>query len=60
MDLVDFDLRSDEIMPVQSWNDHTLAVTGIVCGSGTAMNARVYTSSLDQTVKVPPFTTMLT
>ncbi len=24
-DLVDFDLRSEEIMPVQSWNEHTLA-----------------------------------
>lgn len=52
MDLVDFNLRSEEIMPVQSWNDHTLAITGIVCGSGTAMNARLYTSSLDQTIKV--------
>lgn len=54
MDLVDFNLRSEEIIPVQSWNDHTLAITGIICGSGTAMNARLYTSSLDQTVKVPP------
>lgn len=52
MDLVDFNLRSEEIMPVQSWNEHTLAITGIICGSGTAMTARVYTASLDQTVKV--------
>ena len=41
-------------MPLQSWNEHTLAVTGIMCGSGTAVNARVYTSSLDHTVKVSP------
>jgi pre-rRNA-processing protein IPI3 len=52
MDLVDLDGRSEEVMPVHSWNDHSLAVTGVVCGSGTAMNARVFTSSLDQTVKV--------
>jgi hypothetical protein len=52
MDLVDFSLRSEEIMPVQSWNEHTLAITGIICGNGTAMTARVYTASLDQTVKV--------
>ena len=52
MDLVDFELRSEEIMPVQSWNEHTLAITGITCASGTAMTARMYTSSLDQTVKV--------
>src|SRR5579859_960458 len=59
LDLVDFNLRSEEIMPVQSWNEHTLAITGITCGSGTAMNARVYTSSLDQTVKVIPPTPQL-
>ena len=52
LDLVDFDMRSEEIMPVQSWNEHTLAITGIICGTGTAMTARVYTASLDQTVKV--------
>ena len=52
LDLVDFNLRSEEIVPIQSWNEHTLAVTGIVCGSGTAMAGRVYTSSLDKTVKV--------
>ena len=51
MELVDFNLRSEEIMPVQSWNEHTLTITGIICGNGTAMTARVYTSSLDQTVK---------
>jgi pre-rRNA-processing protein IPI3 len=52
LDLVDFNLRSEEILPVQSWNEHTLAITEIICGSGTAMNARVYTSSLDHTIKV--------
>src|SRR5208282_2374343 len=52
MDLVDFNLRSEEIMPIQSWNEHTLAITGIICGNGTAMTARVYTASLDQTIKV--------
>jgi len=52
LDLVDFNMRSEEIMPVQSWNEHTLAITEIICGAGTAMTARVYTASLDQTVKV--------
>ena len=52
LDLVDFNLQSDEITPIQSWNEHALAVTGLVCGSGTAMTARLYTSSLDKTVKV--------
>jgi pre-rRNA-processing protein IPI3 len=52
LDLVDSNLRSEEIMPVRSWNEHTLAITSILCGSGAALNARLYTSSLDQTVKV--------
>lgn len=52
LDLVDIDKRSEEVMPVQSWNEHTLAVTGIICGNGTAATARLYTSSFDQTVKV--------
>jgi len=52
LDLVDFNMRSEEIVPIQSWNEHTLAITGIVCGSGTPMTARLYTSSLDKTVKV--------
>lgn len=56
LDLVDSNLRSEEVMPIQSWNEHTLAITGVVCGNGTALNARVYTSSLDQTVKVYPTT----
>jgi hypothetical protein len=51
-DLVDIYLRSEEVLPVSSWMEHTLGITGVVCGSGTAMNARVFTSSLDQTVKV--------
>ena len=54
MDLVDFDMQSEEIMPLQSWTDHTLAITGVICGNGTSMTARVYTSSLDQTAKVNP------
>jgi pre-rRNA-processing protein IPI3 len=52
MDLVDFDRPSDEAMPVKTWNDHTLAITGISCGIGTALTTRLYTSSLDHTVKV--------
>lgn len=52
IELVDFNLQSEQIMPVQTWNEHTLAVTGIICGSGTAMTSRVYTASLDKTVKV--------
>jgi WD40 repeat protein len=56
-DLVKFDQRSEEIMPVQTWNDHSLPITGIFCGQGMAMNSRLYTSSLDQTVKVRLFHT---
>jgi WD40 repeat protein len=52
LDLVDNDKQSEEVMPVQSWNEHTLAVTGAICGNGTAPTTRLYTSSLDQTVKV--------
>jgi pre-rRNA-processing protein IPI3 len=52
MDLVDLNMRSEEVMPVQSWNEHILPITGLICGSGTAFTARVYTSSLDQTVRV--------
>ena len=55
LDLVDFNKRSEEIMPVQTWNEHSLSITGIICGNGTAMNSRVYTSSLDQTLKVIEF-----
>jgi pre-rRNA-processing protein IPI3 len=51
-DLVDFNMRSEEIMPVQSWNEHNLPITGLICGNGTSVTARVYTSSLDQTVRV--------
>jgi pre-rRNA-processing protein IPI3 len=52
LDLVDINLRSDESTPVQSWNEHTLPITGIICTSGSSMTARLYTSSLDQTIKV--------
>jgi pre-rRNA-processing protein IPI3 len=52
MDLVDLNKRSEEIMPIQSWNEHNLPITGIVSGNGTSVTARIYTSSLDQTVRV--------
>ena len=52
LDLVDFSLRSEESTPVQSWNEHTLPITGIVCTLGSSITARLYTSSLDKTVKV--------
>jgi len=55
MDLTDFNFRSEEVLPMQSWNEHTLGITGIVCGSGAAMTARLYTSSLDRTVKALHF-----
>ncbi|KAI8084436.1 WD40-repeat-containing domain protein [Halteromyces radiatus] len=35
-----------------SWADHTLPVTDVCIGSGTLSTARVYTSSLDSTVKL--------
>jgi len=52
MDLVDFHLRSEEITPLQSWNEHTLPITGIATGQGTVLTSRAYTASLDQTVRV--------
>ena len=57
MDLVDFHLRSEEITPLQSWNEHTLPITGIATGQGTVLTSRAYTASLDQTIRVclPPF-----
>ena len=55
LDLVDFNLRSEETNPVQSWNEHELPITGIICTGGSSMTARLYTSSLDQTVKVCAF-----
>lgn len=54
MDLVDPNLRSEEIVPLQTWNDHTLSITGIAVGQGSALTARAYTASLDQTVRVCP------
>jgi pre-rRNA-processing protein IPI3 len=53
--LVDPLLQSEHVMPVRSWNDHTLSITGIQCRNGTALNSRAYTSSLDQTVKVSEY-----
>jgi pre-rRNA-processing protein IPI3 len=38
--------------PYYSWSDHSLPVTDIVCGTGTFGSARIWTSSLDHTVKV--------
>lgn len=38
--------------PHYSWSDHSLPVTDIVCGTGTYGSARIWTSSLDHTVKV--------
>lgn len=36
----------------QLWSDHALPVTGICCGAGEGIQARVATASLDQTCKV--------
>jgi pre-rRNA-processing protein IPI3 len=38
--------------PLYSWSDHTLPVTDVSIGSGNLCTARVYTASLDFTVKV--------
>ncbi|KAJ2961028.1 hypothetical protein NQZ79_g3661 [Umbelopsis isabellina] len=38
--------------PHYSWSDHSLPVTDIVCGTGTYGSARIWTSSLDHTVKL--------
>ncbi|KAI9312159.1 WD40-repeat-containing domain protein [Dichotomocladium elegans] len=39
-------------VPLFSWSDHTLPVTDLVVGMGTMSTARVFTSSVDSTVKV--------
>lgn len=36
----------------QLWSDHALPVTGVCCGAGDGLGARVATASLDQTCKV--------
>ncbi|KAI8329815.1 WD40-repeat-containing domain protein [Chlamydoabsidia padenii] len=38
--------------PLYSWSDHTLPVTDVWVGSGSLSTARVYTTSLDFTVKL--------
>ncbi|CAO3694533.1 unnamed protein product [Umbelopsis ramanniana] len=38
--------------PYYSWSDHSLPVTDVVCGTGTFGSARIWTSSLDHTVKL--------
>lgn len=47
-------LSADEARPAPlfSWSDHTLPVTDIAVGHGSMTTARVYTASLDSTVKV--------
>ncbi|QSL65180.1 hypothetical protein MERGE_002485 [Pneumocystis wakefieldiae] len=50
-DMVDL-YSKKEACPVKTWNDHSLAITDIVCGFGTANSARVFTSSLDSIVNV--------
>ncbi|KAI9249409.1 WD40-repeat-containing domain protein [Phascolomyces articulosus] len=37
--------------PLFSWSDHTLPVTDMYIGSGSMATARVYTASMDNTVK---------
>ncbi|KAI8144222.1 WD40-repeat-containing domain protein [Fennellomyces sp. T-0311] len=37
--------------PLLSWSDHTLPVTDMFVGAGTMATTRVYTSSVDNTVK---------
>ncbi|KAG4305411.1 hypothetical protein PORY_000967 [Pneumocystis oryctolagi] len=51
-DVVDLHVQKDNIRAVKTWNDHRLSITDIVCGFGTANMARVFTSSLDNTVNV--------
>lgn len=38
--------------PYHAWSEHTLPVTDVVCGVGSFGTARVFTASLDHTVKV--------
>lgn len=51
-DIVDLYAKKEEIRPLKTWNNHSLAITDIVCGFGTSNFARVFTSSLDSTVNI--------
>ncbi|KIM68122.1 hypothetical protein SCLCIDRAFT_1209520 [Scleroderma citrinum Foug A] len=50
--LVDDDLQNELPLPQFTLSDHTLPVTDIVCGIGPFPKCRVFTASLDHTVKL--------
>lgn len=52
LDFVDTETNFDEIKPVHSWTHHSLSVTAVKVGYGRGVEARVYTASLDGTVRV--------
>jgi pre-rRNA-processing protein IPI3 len=51
LDFVDNDSNFESIQPVHAWTHHSLAITGIRIGCGRSIEARVFTSSLDGTVR---------
>lgn len=50
--LLEHDTDQGRPSPLYSWSDHTLPITDIKVGAGSLTSARVYTASLDSTVKV--------
>ncbi|KAG5518789.1 hypothetical protein PMAC_002760 [Pneumocystis sp. 'macacae'] len=52
LDVVDLQVQKDKVQAVKTWNNHRLSVTDIICGFGNGSMARVFTSSLDNTVNI--------
>lgn len=50
--VVDLVTSTDIVQPVYSWSEHTLPITDIKIGYGSALEARIYTASEDQTVRI--------
>ncbi len=52
VDVVGSLVGQELIKPINSLTQHSLAITDIRCSTGPAVSARLYTSSMDNTIKV--------
>ena len=50
--LLDEDLQTEVPTPYCSFSEHTLPVTDVLCGIGAFTTCRIFTSSIDHSVKV--------
>ncbi|KAG9057857.1 Pre-rRNA-processing protein ipi3 [Serendipita sp. 407] len=50
--IVDYEYEADVPSPLQTLTDHTLPITCVYVGFGNLASARIFSSSLDSTVKV--------